>query len=318
MSELHSNRVDRIQDGESPLPLPQKSLISLLEAGSQYTENHLQRAAVHPSPHAFFSAIRELDAIQSRIGTRALEDLAEKIVRDHFGLTPQDIKIEARLLSPRQMPPPLDPPAPTKPISKDLIPELNKRLIINSLIQGAAHGVQYRFLFEDTKCAELHPSLATASRKLMALGDAAVWTIDERNFDHRQMSPAGFMKLDFATSPLTIKAQAIHFPVLVHEIAKGVVEVLALSGLPSDGKARNEVLSHADTPEKEAWGLTIGAELWRIISKEIPGSQSPRERSQIVRNIFALPAEKFIGLIEDISRNNTRDLKTLISKSGGL
>lgn len=300
---LASNRVARIESGERPVPLPVEDLKEILTQGASYTDQHLVRAGVTPSQHEFFKAISELDRIQTQIGNKNLADFATKLVCEHFGITPRDVNIDAKLITPQELPPPLNAPDIQSPIRTELRPELNKRLFQNAIIQGVAHGVQYRFLFETNQCESLHPSLAASSRKLMALGDASVWTIDERRMNFNFMPPAGLVNLDFSSSPITIKAQALHFPVLVHEIAKGVAEWLALSGLPRDRRAREDVLKHADHPQQEAWGITIGAELWRRISKGIPTTLTPIQRTQELQKFLSLPTTEFLQRIETLSKS---------------
>ncbi len=300
MSDLSNERVDRIMEGETPLPLAPYSLIKLLEAGAHYTEVHLS-ANVVSNPRSFSTAIKKLDDLQAIIGNPRLEEFAAQLVRDHFGLKESDLIIEAELISHHNLPPPINPEKPSTTIGPDLLPELNKRLFINAIIQGAGHGVQYRFLYEDKKCDELDPELRSISKSLMALADTAVWTQDERGFDHSKMRPAGIVQLDFSTKPITIRAKAVHFPVLIHEISKGVVEVLALSGLPKDELTRKSVLVHADQPEKEAWGIAIGSELWRRLSKTLPYNATPRERACLLKQFFELRPEQFIAEIEKLA-----------------
>ena len=47
-------------------------------------------------------------------------------------------------------------------------------------------------------------------------------------------SIAGKEEIDPETDPPTIKARGITFPVLVHELVKGTMELLATQGLPDD------------------------------------------------------------------------------------
>jgi len=288
-------------DGEVPLPLEPYTMIKLLESGAKYTEKHIPPSALNSDPSAFFSMVEKLNEVQAQVGPQKLEEMAVQMVMEHFGLEEGDLNIVAEIVSPSKPLPPIVVTEPESPIAPELRSELNKRLMINAIIQGAAHGVQYRFLYEDKQCDAVNPELRPVCKAMMALADTGVWTQDERQFQHSQMSPAGMVNLDFSTKPITIYAKAIHFPILIHEIAKGVVEVLALSGLPKDREIRRTVLAHADTPDKEAWGITIGAELWRKLNKSIPADKSARERSALIREFFAQSASEFIDSVERLA-----------------
>ena len=48
------------------------------------------------------------------------------------------------------------------------------------------------------------------------------------------------------------------FPVLVHELHKGVMEYLSLHGLPGDKELRQKVMDKTDFLEDEMWDLRLG------------------------------------------------------------
>jgi hypothetical protein len=263
------------------------------------------------APQTFFSHCIELDQLQDKMGRDKLAAIAVQLVSNEFGLTGKELAFKARLIDPRRER--LDPikvaPAKGAP-PQELLPELTKRQLCNALIQGAAHAVQYRFVYESKELTSLDPALGEQSKSLMAAADSIIFGTNPRKLNFNSLSPAGKMSLDFSTTPITVRAEALHFPVLVHELAKGVLEALALHGLPNDSTTRQTILNFTDRPELEPHHMVLGGELWRRVNAALPEWKTPAERNLLLQRMFSLPPAQFNQFVKEAAEGNIEAAQT--------
>ena len=52
------------------------------------------------------------------------------------------------------------------------------------------------------------------------------------------------------------------FPILIHELIKGTMEILGTQGLPDDPKQAEMVMASTDSLSSEIWDLRIGPSSW--------------------------------------------------------
>lgn len=101
-----------------------------------------------------------------------------------------------------------------------------------------------------------------------------------------------------------IIAQGINFVVLVHEITKGVFEVLAGSGIPDDKETFRKVDESEDILQKEMWDLRLGPAIWNRLKSQIPNKYSDEDSKSIknflLSEIFGLPAKQFLVFLREV------------------
>jgi hypothetical protein len=309
---LSDDRERRITAGESvPVPVgSNETAIEPLRATAAGVSQHLDSCGLKPLD--FIKSVKELDRIQANLRPEQKQRIilaAVQMVCNELGIQDgKDLSFDAKLVLPGRLKPieraPIDQEVPSESAAAALTPEIEKRRLINALLQGRAHAIQYRFLFEDQVLKETDSALLSACRNLMATADAAVLQIDESGINHQHFPTAGISRLDFSTTPITVRAAAIHLPVLIHEIAKGALEALALHGLPQDEAIRKAVMVRTDRPEYEAWGIAIGGELWKQLLQSCPRELDPRGRSEWLQGLFKLPADDFIARMQQIAKSS--------------
>ena len=230
-----------------------------------------------------------------------LAEIACKLVSEEFGFGPDDLLLDAKIIDFHQMP-----TAPrAKPANQDESSslEVHKRKIVNALIHGGAHLGQNLFHLEMEKLADINPVMPGLYRQVMEVGDAANWHIAPK--DQQQMSKempmTGCVKLDFSTRPIKVVARAVNFPILLHELTKGVLEALCLHGLPADEKTRHAVLDASDKLEEEVYHLQVGPALWKSFLKAVcTGTDGSAVRSELLKEFVKLPAAEFLSAIADL------------------
>ena len=105
----------------------------------------------------------------------------------------------------------------------------------------------------------------------------------------------GMVKVEYPTKnnpKAIIHAQAMVFPVLIHEIVKGVMELLSAHGLPKDKKLIEYVTNKADFLAAEPWDMRLGPALWSKFTDAID-SDDFNLKHHVYSELAALPAKEF-------------------------
>jgi len=102
-------------------------------------------------------------------------------------------------------------------------------------------------------------------------------------------------------SGITIRARAICFPMLVHEIIKGLYELVSLQGFKGDKEANQGVVDKVDKLEHEPHDLKYGKYIYDALNDIFAESQysDPRIREFFFQEVYQLEDEEFLTLIEN-------------------
>jgi hypothetical protein len=126
---------------------------------------------------------------------------------------------------------------------------------------------------------------------------------------------AGKEEVDIETDPPTVKARGVFFPVLVHELIKGTMEILGTQGLPDDPKQAEMVMASTDTLVNEIWDLRLGPVLWEKFIQAYPEKLFDEDKRWIQNYLFArfsaLTAEEFFKLAKAILRGDAKATQVL-------
>jgi hypothetical protein len=110
----------------------------------------------------------------------------------------------------------------------------------------------------------------------------------------------GQSEFDAETDPPTVKAKAVTFPLLVHELVKGVYEVFGTHGLPDDPRQAEMVLGAEDSLPSEIWDSRLGPIFWEKFVATYPMELFEDDLKHIQHYLFmrfsALSANEFIKL----------------------
>jgi hypothetical protein len=121
-----------------------------------------------------------------------------------------------------------------------------------------------------------------------------------------------------------IRAYGLMFPMLCHEILKGIEEAKGRYGLPEDPETREKVMGQTDTLPMEAWSLRIGPQVVEKIRFALPDEMFDEANRGLINwfqmELYKLPAEQFLEIIgnaisDDSEKNSkaTAEFKELIS-----
>jgi hypothetical protein len=188
--------------------------------------------------------------------------------------------------------------------------EKAKRRLINSIIQGASNKGHYMYHLAPEKIAEItgNRNLINMYGIMMSINDLSYWQLSDETIKQMGNSGAGKEQVERPEDEdgvAKVVARGINFPVLVHELIKGVLELFAIQGRPEDEEAYDEVESSEDTLEKEMWDLRLGPAIWDRLRNQFPEDILIDENKKELQNyllveIFKLPAKKFLVFMREV------------------
>jgi hypothetical protein len=210
--------------------------------------------------------------------------------------------------------------------------EKAKRRLINNMIQGASKKGHYMYHFVADKIKEITGSdtLLNQYGVLMSINDTLYWQLSDDTMKMMMGGPGGGSvggkeEVDRNTDPPTIVARGVNFPILVHELIKGVMELFAIQGRPTDEEGNedeswSEIEQSEDTLEKEMWDLRLGPAIWDRIREQFPEEILVDENQSSLQNflilsIFKLPAKEFLVFMKEVlsgSENGKRLMSELM------
>ena len=124
---------------------------------------------------------------------------------------------------------------------------------------------------------------------------------------------AGVVRVEFPTienPKAKIHAQAMVFPVLIHEIVKGVMELLSAHGLPKDKNMANYVINKADFLAAEPWDMRLGPGVWGRYTNMIP-AEDFNLKHHVYSELAALPANEFHNQMREIMAGTKKGHKII-------
>jgi hypothetical protein len=123
----------------------------------------------------------------------------------------------------------------------------------------------------------------------------------------------GVVKVDFPTHEnpkAKIHAQAMVFPVLIHEIVKGVMELLSGHGLPKNKDMANYVINKADFLAAEPWDMRLGPAVWGKFTNMIPADDFELKH-HVYADLASLPAKDFHPAMREIMAGTKKGEKLI-------
>jgi len=200
-----------------------------------------------------------------------LEQLAIKLVKEEMGIPEGAMQFKAELVMQpmgkaegMQSEPELPSEEEVEEFMGDMETfnlERSKRRFINSLIQGAAFKGGHMYVLVSNELNDMDPRLLNLY------------------------------------GPPTVKAKAVTFPLLVHELVKGVYEIFGTHGLPDDPRQQEMVLNAEDTLPAEIWDSRLGPIFWEKFMATYPMELFDEDKKHIQHYLFmrfsALDAKEF-------------------------
>ena len=259
-------------------------------------------------------AMQRLVMIQSQ-NKEVLENLAVELVKNELGIPDGAMQFKAELVGQ-----PMgaaegmqsEPEMPSEEEVEELMGDMEnfnlereKRRFINSLIQGAAFKGGHMYNLVKNEINDINPQLMNLYAVTQSLMEHAYWIFP--NMEGMAGGGGGQMgqsEVDEETDPPTVKAKAVTFPLLVHELVKGVYEIFGSHGLPDDPRQQEMILNAEDTLPSEIWDSRLGPIFWEKFMASYPMELFDEDKKHIQHYLFmrfsALNAEEFMRVAKMI------------------
>lgn len=268
-----------------------------------------------------------------------LTEIGKEILLDHYGRMLEDVELDIKIVDPNDeekkemVDKMLDEDEDDEPdydsdfevdieVDKD---EIDRRKLINSIMQGEAQNVHSMIYSAKEKIDEINPELVDLYLKFLEINRKFDWDENRPALeDMMKQRPefANAMETDYPEEgeedgKVKIKARVLDLPMLIHETVKGIYELMAAKAIPEDPVMAEHLLKKTDTLKDEEedikYGPFIAADLRDYINdllKRTTDAETqniPNVREFIFSKMMELPANIFVQLIKDILTGNKED-----------
>jgi len=252
-----------------------------------------------------------------------LEMVAAQMVTDAYPIVDYaNIRIDAKIVGMDNLdiPNPPEGEDPTSPDFGEDDPEKlkAKRRIINGITQGASIRGAFGFLLFKEYIDDINPELVDKYNEILKL---AFGIYDDENAiammlaalaqGQKMQGGESEMEYDEENEQFVIKAKAICFPMLVHEIVKGLYEIVGTEGFGSDKEKNQAIVGAVDKLSNEPRDLQYGKFIYDAISKLYNESNidDPRVRELFFAEVYKLTDDEFFPFIENVIANKLQPLQ---------
>lgn len=212
--------------------------------------------------------------------------------------------------------------------------EKHKRNIINALIQGAAKKGHYVFQKPEVKSRldAINPRLYPNYLTIMAINDFFYFSMEQmiEMMSETGQGVAGKVELqepdeedldnfeeeggDREEAPDTkIVAIGAFFPILCHEIIKGIEASKGRHGLPKEPSMRANVMGQTDTLANEPMQLRIGPEIYEKLRFALPDEMYDDSNKGLINwfhiQLYQVPAQEFLTIMGDVISDDEKKNK---------
>lgn len=247
-----------------------------------------------------------------------LESLAERLVREDYDVSEDLVEFNCKLVDNLTMERQLTREFENEDFNLDFERaddiqnaegEVMKRRMVNSMIQGGANKCNHMYHMGRKDLMDIDPTLLNKYKKMMAFNDYMYFMTPKPN----TAKAAGVVNVDFnEQGKPVINAEALTFPVLIHEMVKGVLELISMNGFTEDEQLNEYVINHADFLAAEPWDLRIGPAIWDKVMDCIPPKDHDMKH-HVFHKLVKLPVNEFNSCMKEIIAE-TKEGKRLVNE----
>jgi len=189
--------------------------------------------------------------------------------------------------------------------------EIQKRVILNGLVHGSSMYIwkSVYYIVRD-KLNDLNPMLIQLYDEYTAGVNFLFWTMDPATIQEAissgQQITQGFNEIKFdepGRPEATVLCKGINFPVLLHELNKGVMDYLICRGIPQEYSEEElrYYYSKADAYENEFWHYLLSPTLWNDLleTADVLPEDLPRVIMKLSKLSYQTLTEIFRAMMDD-------------------
>ena len=188
--------------------------------------------------------------------------------------------------------------------------EIQKRIILNGLVQGSSmhvwKGIHH---LVSEKINQLHPGLMEMYDQYTAAINLALWIqpVDmmQNATENNTHTTQGYNEIKFnepGKPQATVLCKAVNFPVLLHELNKGVFDYLICRGIPKyDERKLKYYYAKADSYKNEIWHYLLSPTLWvdLVEAADVENHKLPGLIAGLTKLSYQRLTELFRALMDD-------------------
>jgi len=234
-------------------------------------------------------------------------ELAEKIIREEWNLGYDEVIFDLEIMEPGtiELPEEMNMETPLTPEEKEeiendeeLVAEIVKRRTINAFAQGASLRAHYIFHLYRDDIEKIVSGITPYYQKSLIANDLFYYLIGDDMFQQQIESDnsnnAGYVELDFSGEIPKIIAKAMNFPILIHEMTKGIISLFSVAGLPKENAEK--IIDYTDTIIAELWDIRLFPNMWGNLHGLINVDDYDIKKLILI-DLFKKDAEDFIDFM---------------------
>ena len=196
--------------------------------------------------------------------------------------------------------------------------EKAKRRIINGITQGASIRGAFGFMLFKEYLDAINPVLVDKYGEILKLSfgiyddeNAIALMLSLLAQGQKMQGGESEMEYDEENEQFVIKARAICFPMLVHEIVKGLYEIVGTEGFGPDKEKNQAIVGAIDKLSNEPRDLQYGKFIYDAISNLYNESNidDPRVRELFFAEVYKLIDDEFFPFIENAINGTLKPLQ---------
>lgn len=195
-------------------------------------------------------------------------------------------------------------------LSQELKDQINKRILLNSVIQGASvHSFYTMHHIVKSELDEVNKELVGLYDKFSVGSVRSYYSVDYstilQNMEMAAMSALGSAKVEYnEDNEPQVMANAKSFPVLCQELVKGSLETISFHGLQDIGEEDlKKIYYFADKRTDEPRYIQIGSEIWREVLNFLKYYRNEVKKitiPELLMNISLLPPKEIENFFEHL------------------
>jgi hypothetical protein len=183
-----------------------------------------------------------------------------------------------------------------------------KRRIINGITQGASVRGAFGFMLFREYLDQINPELVGKYNEILKLvfgiyddENAIAMMLAAISQGQKMQGGESEMEYDDENDQFIIKAQALCYPMLVHEIVKGLYEIVGTEGFGSDKEKNQSIINAVDKVSNEPEDLRYGKFIYDAINNLYvnAGIDDPRVRELFFAEVYKLEDDEFFPFVEN-------------------
>lgn len=307
-----------------------------------------------PNPQEFRQMMGALNNIM-RLQQGKQEELTEigkEIIMNHYGSILDDVELDIKIVNPddpekREMVDKMKDKEDSKEDSVDIpsndvnieddaeieVAEIDKRKILNNLMQGEAQNVHSMMHESKDKIDEIDPQLFDLYSTLLEINRKFDWKDDAQIMENPDFANVNEVNWGDGEEgeeegqeepQLGIKVRALDLPMVIHETVKAIYELIMANAIPDNEYLANRIMSETDTLSDEKQDIKFGPFIAADIRDYIIGflernKVNPIEVTNIREFIYSkmveIPADIFVELIYSMLDGNIEKADKMLNQN---